>query len=170
MYLINNLIKALPDRILSAIIDQISLVVSFGVFSTAAELVYSPQEIDRIEVNMAVIIFSFFLNKDIYLGNSFGKYFVGLRVVSIRTGQPAGPMQCLVRNIFLILWPLEAVILVFYPKRRIGDFVAGTQLQKKAETSLEKKWLNFQVILAFVLSFILVYCLFNFIDSLGIMS
>jgi len=169
--LINSIIKVLPSRILSAIIDQISLVVvSIIIFSISEKLASTPQEINSIEVNTAIVLFSFFLNKDIYFGKSIGKYFTGLRVVSARTGNPASPIQCALRNLFVLLWPLEALFLFLSPKRRIGDFVAGTKVQESIEIGHEVKWKYIQAILALVGSFIFVFYLFNFIDSLGIMN
>ncbi|MBS1681679.1 MAG: RDD family protein [Bacteroidetes bacterium] len=169
--LLNSIIKVLPNRILSAIIDQISLVVfSLIIFSISDKLASTTQEINRIEVNTAIVIFSIFLNKDIYFGKSIGKNFIGLRVVSARTGNPASPIQCSLRNLFVLLWPLEALMLFFSPKRRIGDFVAGTKVQEDTEIGREVKWQFIQAILAVVGSFIFVFYLFNFIDSLGIMN
>jgi uncharacterized RDD family membrane protein YckC len=169
MYL-NKIIKALPNRILSAMIDQISLAVSsFLIFSIGEELASTPQEMNMIDVNAAITLCSIFLNKDIYFGKSIGKHFIGLRVLSSRTGNAASPIQCLIRNLFLFLWPLEALILFFSPKRRIGDMVAGTKVEESKEIRGEKQWPYVQVILSIVGSFILVYYLFNFIDNLGIM-
>jgi uncharacterized RDD family membrane protein YckC len=169
MYL-NNIIKSLTSRVLSAIIDQISLVVSFIFFSIGKELASTPEEINKIKVITAIILFSLFLNKDIYFGKSIGKSFVGLNVVSSRTGNPASPIQCLIRNLFLLLWPIEALILFFSPKRRIGDIVAGTKVQETTEIGHENKWPYIQAILSVISSFAFVYCLFNFIDHLGIMN
>lgn len=167
---LNNILKALPGRILSAFIDQISLGVSFIIFSIGKELASTPEGIHKIKVTTAIILFSLFLNKDIFFGKSIGKSFVGLRVVSSRTGNPAGPIQCMIRNLFLLIWPLEALMLFFSPKRRIGDIVAGTKVEESAEIGHENKWRYIQAILSVVGSFIFVYFLFNFIDSLGIMK
>jgi uncharacterized RDD family membrane protein YckC len=162
---LNEIKKALPGRILSAIIDQVTLIVSSMIFSISEELVSTPEEIHQIKVTTAIILFSLFLNKDIYFGKSIGKYFVGLRVVSSRTGNPAGPIQCLIRNLFLLLWPIEALILFFSPQRRIGDVVAGTRVQASTEIGPENKWRYIQAILSVIGASTIIYYLFNFIDS-----
>lgn len=90
--------------------------------------------------------------------------------MSSRTGNPAGPIQCAIRNLFWLVWPIEALILFFSPKRRIGDIVAGTKVHDSAEIDGEMKWQYIQAILSLVGSFSLIYYLFNFIDSLGIMG
>lgn len=169
MYL-DNIVKILPSRIVSAIIDQITLVISFMIFSIGKELASAPEEIHKIKVTSAIILFSLFLNKDLYLGRSIGKYFNGLRVVSSRIGNPASPIQCLIRNIFLFLWPIEALILVFSPQKRIGDVVAGTKVQASIEVNTGSRWQYIQAILSVIIAFVITYFLFNFIDSFEIMN
>jgi uncharacterized RDD family membrane protein YckC len=121
-------------------------------------------------VYTAIVLFSVFLNKDIYYGKSIGKYFNGTRVVSIKTGSVASPIQCFIRNLFILIWPLEAIVLFFTPERRIGDLVAGTKVQENVEIGQEMKWQYVQAIISIVTSVTLVYYLFTYIDSLGIMN
>lgn len=90
--------------------------------------------------------------------------------MSYKTGDPASPIQCFVRNLFLFLWPLEALILFFSPIRRIGDVVAGTKVIASEKINGEMKLQRVQVIRSVTASFILVYYLFNYVDSLGIMN
>ena len=75
-----------------------------------------------------VIIFSLYFNKDIFLGQSIGKRILGFRVFNNKTGEPAGPLRCLVRNFTLLLWPVEVVAALVDKERRIGDYIAGTRL------------------------------------------
>jgi hypothetical protein len=105
-----------------------------------------------------------------YFGKSIRKQIIGLRVVSSNTGNPASPIQMFGEESVLLLWPLEALILFFSPKRRVGDIVARTEAQESTEIGREKKWRYLQAVLSVIASFILVFYLFNFIDSLGIMN
>ena len=75
-----------------------------------------------------VVIFSLFFNKDIFLGQSIAKRILGFRVFNNKTGQPAAPLRCLVRNFTILLWPLEVVATLVNKERRIGDYIAGTRL------------------------------------------
>jgi len=156
------IIDKIPVRIWSAIIDQVSL--------TFASLFFSNLSQGSVAVYMAIFLFSIFLNKDVYFGRSIGKYLTGLRVVSVKTGNPASPIQCSVRNLFLLLWPLEALMLIFSPERRIGDFIAGTRVHESAVFSQDRKWHFSQATASIIVSFIIVFILFTYIDSLGIMS
>lgn len=164
MYLTSKLIDALPKRIISSTVDLFSLALGAMIFSVVEDFTFTPP------VYTAIILFSIFVNKDIYFGKSIGKYFNGTRVVSVKTGSAASPIQCSIRNLFILIWPLEAIILLFSPKRRIGDIVAGTKVQESIEISPETKWQYVQAILSVVTSAILIYFLFTYVDSLGIMS
>lgn len=44
------------------------------------------------------------------------------------------------------LWPLEGLILFYFPKTRIGDIVAGTEVRESKEIDSKMKWENIQAI------------------------
>lgn len=75
-----------------------------------------------------IFAFSLYFNKDIILARSPAKRVLKLQVVDVKTGKPASPVRCLFRNITLVLWPIEAIVALANPERRIGDFIAGTKL------------------------------------------
>lgn len=66
--------------------------------------------------------------KDIFNGRSLAKRILKLQVVDNKTGQPASPLQCFVRDLFCIIWPVEFIVSMANTSRRIGDRVAGTRL------------------------------------------
>ena len=69
-----------------------------------------------------------YLNKDFFSGRSIAKRIFGLRVVNNVTGKPASSIRCFVRNLTAPIWPLEVVIAITSPNRRIGDFIANTRI------------------------------------------
>lgn len=74
----------------------------------------------------------YFLLKDIYQGRSIGKRVLGIAVRDI--GNPSakpGTLRLVVRNITVILWPVELLLLIL-KRRRIGDIIARTQVTKLA--------------------------------------
>lgn len=73
--------------------------------------------------------FSLYFNKDIFLGRSIAKRILGFQVVNHRTGLAAGPLRCLVRNLTIMLWPIEVIAALVNSNRRIGDYIAGTRLE-----------------------------------------
>jgi uncharacterized RDD family membrane protein YckC len=86
-------------------------------FSMAGPLLY---------VHAAVL--SLYLCKDSINGRSLAKRILGHQVVDNKTGQVATPLQCLVRNILIIIWPVEVIVVQVNPARRLGDKLAGTKV------------------------------------------
>ena len=82
-----------------------------------------------------LVIFSgmtfFLLNKDFYDARSVAKRIFGYQVFDIQTNMPANSTKCMIRNITFIIWPVEAIIVLFNPQRRLGDFIAGTKVLDK---------------------------------------
>lgn len=66
--------------------------------------------------------------KDIINGRSIAKRILKLQIVDNATGRVATPLQCFVRNIFCVLWPIEVIVAITNTSRRLGDIVAGTKL------------------------------------------
>jgi uncharacterized RDD family membrane protein YckC len=85
--------------------------------------------------------FALYFCKDIINGRSIAKRILKLQVVDNSTGQPASPLKCFVRNLFCVLWPIEVIIALTNPERRLGDRVAGTKLVN-FDTSLEQPKIN----------------------------
>jgi uncharacterized RDD family membrane protein YckC len=170
MPLVEKLVSVLPKRIKSAVIDQISVVIAFAIFSTVEELIFTDREIEKNAVYVAVLFFSAFLNKDIYFGKSIGKFFTGLSVVSVRTGESASSIQCCIRNLTLLVWPLEVLVVFFSPNRRIGDILAGTKVSEGTQSVNGIKWHFHQAIISILGSLVLMYYLFTAIERMGIME
>ncbi len=78
-------------------------------------------------ISLTVITF-YFINKDMFKGQSFLKRHGGLIVIDTKTQAPASAIKCLLRNFSLILWPLEIMVLMYSPSRRIGDYLVGTKV------------------------------------------
>lgn len=69
-----------------------------------------------------------YIVKDSFKGRSIAKRLFKLQVVENKTGAVASPLRCLVRNLFCIFWPIEFIVTLVDPSRRIGDLVAGTKV------------------------------------------
>jgi uncharacterized RDD family membrane protein YckC len=72
--------------------------------------------------------FALYFCKDCINGRSIAKRILKLQVVDNKTEQVASPLKCFVRNIFCIIWPVELIVTLINPGRRIGDQVAGTKV------------------------------------------
>lgn len=80
------------------------------------------------------------LNKDFVNCRSAGKRTYGFKIIDFKTKEPATPIQCMLRNITAYLWPIEALLILINPKRRLGDFIAGTEVIAEEPTEIELLW------------------------------
>lgn len=69
-----------------------------------------------------------YANKDYFNGQSIIHRTYGFQVVECKTNAPANELKCLIRNITCLLYPIEALFVIFNKQRRLGDFIAGTKL------------------------------------------
>lgn len=81
--------------------------------------------------------YAVYFNKDILHGRSLGKRVIKLQVTDNKTGVAASPLQCFVRNMTIFLWPIEVLITLFSPARRLGDFIAGTRISAYIEPEVK---------------------------------
>jgi uncharacterized RDD family membrane protein YckC len=110
--------------------------------------------------------FALYFCKDIINGRSIAKRGIKLQVVDNKTGQVATPLQCFVRNIFCILWPIEVIVALTNTSRRLGDRVAGTKLVY-FDPALEQPKLNIgKAIIPVIISYALVFFIIQLIPSI----
>lgn len=100
------------------------------VFSNAFTITHEQPEMDFGGPFLYVAVFGFALYfcKDIVNGRSIGKRATQTQVIDNNTGQVASPLKCFIRNIFCVIWPVEVILTLINPSRRIGDMVAGTKV------------------------------------------
>lgn len=77
-----------------------------------------------------LILLFLILNKDCVNGMSAGKRTFGYRIIDYKSKEEATDFQCMIRNITMYIWPLEAIMVLINPNRRIGDFIAKTEVIK----------------------------------------
>jgi uncharacterized RDD family membrane protein YckC len=91
----------------------------------------------KIESYLSIIFYLAFtfmsfiiVNKDCRNGRSIAKIIYGYQVVDNSTESPATDFQCMLRNITMLIWPIEVIFLFMSPERRIGDYIAKTKVIK----------------------------------------
>ena len=87
-----------------------------------------------------VFLMFIILNKDFVNCRSAGKRTYGFKVVNYKTKEPATGLQCMLRNTTAYIWPIEALLILMNPKRRLGDFVAGTEVIVEEPTEIKQLW------------------------------
>lgn len=106
---------------------------------------------------IALIGFAIFFCKDCIQGRSIAKRLLNQQVVNKKTGQIANPLRCFVRDIFMIVWPIEGIATLISPQRRLGDIVAGTKVIV-FDPELEMPPINYlQIAASFVLAYATIF-------------
>ncbi len=128
------------QRVISIILDQVILTVIMMILFIPASIYFhisNPNVIGekyhRIQDSPLIlywmlIVVSLYFNKDAIVGRSIAKRITKLQVLDVKLRQPADPIKCLIRNLTIFIWPVEALFIFRNPKRRLGDLIAGTEL------------------------------------------
>lgn len=106
-------------------------------------MIFATNDSNQITLNIilglipfSVTIFTI-INKDFYNGRSVAKRILGYQIIDKDTKQVATEMQCMIRNLTIIIWPIEVIIALINPKQRLGDVIAGTILVDKEKENKE---------------------------------
>jgi hypothetical protein len=135
------MIQGIPTvgvRLSAMLIDHLAMtfISAFGavlIFGPCALAVYRLKPLDLDLVNsigvfLGSLVLSLHVNKDILHGQSVAKRQLGLQGVDLRTDHVATPVQYVLRDLALLIWPREVLVNYYSPTRRIADRMAGTQV------------------------------------------
>jgi uncharacterized RDD family membrane protein YckC len=101
---------------------------------------------------------SLYFNKDMIQGKSIAKRALKQEVVDIKTGEVASALKCFVRNLTIAIWPIEVIVVLISPSRRIGDFIAGTRVDLMTDERNSKPKVNIKnVLISLFLGFIILF-------------
>lgn len=140
------------NRIVSMLIDHISmLIIMFPVLVLVAIIIViaigtEPEiklqsEYALLAIGtLAFLPFTIYFLKDNYRGKSIGKRLMGYEVINVQTNETASSLQCYIRNLTIPFWPLELLVNLFNPTRRLGDFIAGTKVVIAEKEPINSLW------------------------------
>ena len=117
---------------------------------------------------LGIVGFALYFCKDIINGRSLAKRLLKLQVVDNTTGETASPMQCFVRNLFCIIWPVEVAIALTNTGRRLGDQVAGTKLVPYDPAMEQPKFNTAKTLLPLAIAYGIMLLLFQLLPKPGI--
>jgi len=98
----------------------------------------STRAFDPISPYSMMPLFVIYFCKDCIGGRSPAKRILKLAVVSNHSNSVASPFQSLVRNLLILIWPVEVVVALFDQERRIGDRIAGTKLTQYTQNATQR--------------------------------
>lgn len=80
---------------------------------------------------------SIFLCKDFYkTGRSKGKEILKMKIVRCSDERQPTMNTLILRNIFLVIWPIEFIAILVNSERRLGDILLGTKIVRCQEDYL----------------------------------
>jgi uncharacterized RDD family membrane protein YckC len=87
-----------------------------------------------------------YLNKDFLQSRSPAKRLLGLQLQDMN-GAPANELRAFLRNVTCILWPIEVLLIAAGSRKRLGDYIAGTQVvaSKQSKHSWYQDLLAYQI-------------------------
>lgn len=123
-------------RVLAGLIDLIiACIIQFilMIFFIVVPVILRAEQLNIVLVLNLVITFvtvNYMLLRDLIGGRSIGKRLVGLKVIDKQTGEPAGLLKCLVRNLTWFIGTID-IIVYLIKGARLGDMLAGTDVVEK---------------------------------------
>ena len=87
---------------------------------------------------LSLYSFIYMLIRDNLGKRSIGKRSIGLRIIDTRTKQDANALSRFLRNMTLLIWPIDLVFL-FITGSRIGDKIAGTEIIIESEKPFKNR-------------------------------
>jgi len=114
-----------------------------------------------------ILAFAIYFNKDFFNGRSPAKRFLNLQVLNNKTNEVSSSLRCLVRNLTIPIWPIEIVFILINPKRRLGDYIAGTKIEFYSNERTFKRKEVKDYIISIVIGLGFTYLIISSIDKLN---
>jgi len=93
--------------------------------------------LDINDIAFLTIITTVYFNKDFIYGRSLAKRLMGLVIIDNRTNGRANSLKCFLRNLTIPIWPIEVIMSLINPSRRLGDYIANTRVETTESKGLK---------------------------------
>lgn len=150
-------------RLIAFLIDLLLIAIIVNMFFFATQTVKSQLLVKFLSAMMVTML----LCKDCINGKSAGKRIMKIEIANEKEGEQVSAVSCIVRNIFVVLWIIEILVLFISKEKRIGDYVAKTKVvsnSKVEKIKIDKNTL-LTVLLCFCIIFLFMFLVFNIFSS-----
>lgn len=150
-------------RLIAFLIDLLLIAIIVNMFFFATQTVKSQLLVQFLSAMMVTML----LCKDCINGKSAGKRIMKIEIANEKEGEKVSAVSCVVRNIFVVLWIIEILVLFISKEKRIGDYVAKTKVvsnSKVEKIKLDKNAL-LTILLCFCIIFLFMFLVFNIFNS-----
>lgn len=170
----NNTDLTTGDRIKAMLLDHI--IMTFIIMIMVMPIFFMAFEEESFGTSFDwtfyIMIFgmSLYFNKDLVQGKSLAKRVLKQEIVDVKTGEVASSLKCLVRNLLIIIWPIEVIAVLISPSRRIGDYIAGTRVEyvnneRNSKPKVDIRNMIVSIILGFLILFLFSFLFKGIIDN-----
>lgn len=150
-------------RLIAFLIDLLLIAIIVNMFFFATQTVKSQLLVQFLSAMMVTML----LCKDCINGKSAGKRIMKIEIANEKEGEKISAVSCIVRNIFVVLWIIEILVLFISKEKRIGDYVAKTKVvsnSKVEKIKLDKNAL-LTILLCFCIIFLFMFFVFKIFSS-----
>jgi len=150
-------------RLIAFLIDLLLIAIIVNMFFFAIQTVKSQLLVQFLSAMMVTML----LCKDCINGKSAGKRIMKIEIANEKEGEKVSAVSCVVRNIFVVLWIIEILVLFISKEKRIGDYVAKTKVvsnSKVEKIKLDKNAL-LTILLCFCIIFLFMFFVFKIFSS-----
>ena len=150
-------------RLIAFLIDLLLIAIIVNMFFFATQTVKSQLLVQFLSAMMVTML----LCKDCINGKSAGKRIMKIEIANEKEGEKVSAVSCVVRNIFVVLWIIEILVLFISKEKRIGDYVAKTEVvsnSKVEKIKLDKNAL-LTILLCFCIIFLFMFFVFKIFSS-----
>jgi|ERR1035437_3546539 uncharacterized RDD family membrane protein YckC len=151
----------LSNRLISALIDFI-IIIAVGSLFLILLIVFKLENNLIFQAFVISFLTCLFLYKDIFNGQSVGKNFTNLRIVS-NDNDVIPIFRIVLRNFFIFLWPIDIILCLINPEKRLGDYIAMSKVvminSKVRLTIGDSRLVLIYVLTTLVVSFAIYYSL-----------
>jgi len=133
------------QRVLSMLLDHIimCIVIAPIVILTIGLLLHFEESLNKVFIIILIFLpYLVYFNKDFFNAKSPAKRILGYQIIDRKNNELASELQCFVRNLTIIAWPIEVIIGLINPERRIGDFLANTKVVVSEKEKLKSIWVD----------------------------
>ena len=116
------------DRLKSMIVD-FSIMCVTSIPFVLLIFIFKLENVLAFQVFVISLLSSLFICKDLVGEKSIGKRVVNLKIICVDQSR-VSPFKLILRNIFSFIWPIEIVMCLINPERKLGDIVFKTKVFK----------------------------------------
>lgn len=119
------------NRLLAFLVDLFIIVFPGALIIIINDLLFDNQQ-ELLSKIIAISSFIVLILKDVFFVNkSLAKVFFNLEIIDLKSLNKVGKGKLIIRNLTLIIWPLEVILLLTLGKR-LGDMILGTTVIKRS--------------------------------------